>query len=163
MPSDCKLGSHATAIGKKWWTYEVICDGALYDNLKSYVETVKAKIEREREYLPFSVVKMNVFLSLYSGERELQVKVKPNRRTVSGESYKFAVYDEDGNSKGGNIVSWNRPELNVKKQKSLSFLGITSDEFHAYSQFGVGDVGKFFSVRMESKVVNLLDDPLIDE
>ena len=63
VPSDCKSGSLGTATrggSKKRWTYEVICGGALYARLESYAETVKAKVERERANLPFTVLDMSI-------------------------------------------------------------------------------------------------------
>ena len=73
----------------------------------------------------------------------LYVTLKPTNNAIANKTYIVSLY-EKGSLRASTIVQWNQPELNVLKEKSVTF-PIKQGEHNAY--FGE-DISHIFSVKV---------------
>ena len=161
VPNGCKYQNvgYDTSDRNLLWAYAVTCGDPLNSSLKAYIENEKSRINRMRENLAFGIVDMGVAYETLLGVpvgsgKGLGINVRPNNRTEPDTAYQFTVYDEDGIPRGRGVVSWTRPELNVKSEKSLGPFELSPNELDAYGAGGPltksFDLRPFFSVLMNT-------------
>ena len=92
----------------------------------------------------------NVLSSMLGGEQyspyNLVVELKPTKSALPDQKYLVELY-ENGKYRDTTAIAWNQPELNVLKEKLVSF-PITSQEFDAYF---MEDISHIFSVKVVGK------------
>jgi hypothetical protein len=73
----------------------------------------------------------------------LYVVLKPTNNAIANKTYIVSLY-EKGSLRDGAVVQWNQPELNVLKEKAVTF-PISAQEWDAYF---MEDISHIFTVKV---------------
>ncbi len=79
----------------------------------------------------------------YVLSRTLTVLLEPTSYAVASQNYTVELY-ENGVFRDKTYISWNQPEINVKKEKYVHF-SVTREEFSAYFTENIHNI---FSVKI---------------
>lgn len=93
----------------------------------------------ERKIPDLAVAKAEKISVSFLGD--LNVVLIPSSSAVADEYYEVDLF-EKGELRDTKLLSWNQPEINVKKSKTVIF-SLTKEEYHAYYNH---DVSNIFSV-----------------
>ncbi|MFA5399240.1 MAG: hypothetical protein WC169_03395 [Dehalococcoidia bacterium] len=109
-----------------------------------------AKVQQPK--LPFSpqiatVSRMYASSICYPAAYCLYVELKPTSNVVPGKNYVVDLY-EKGSFRDTTTVQWNQPEINVLKEKSITFQHLKQDEYNAYQG---KDISHIFSINVHEE------------
>jgi len=109
------------------------------DSIKAYI----GGLVEETNVNTKQVANIKQMYVSYVLSRTLTVLLEPTSYAVASQNYTVELY-ENGVFRDKTYISWNQPEINVKKEKYVHF-SVTREEFSAYFNENIHNI---FSVKI---------------